>query len=310
MGQRYDLLFISTFHTNTEVFPMIAGRVMSRGPVFRILMVLVAGCGWLGCSSAVEIMSASRVQNALVDGSSQEWQGGTTALEDEGFSVAVQNDADNLFLCVQAADRETGRRFIVGGMTVWFDRLQGTAQRWGIRFPLGMAGARRLDDRTGGPGMEGQTRPPQEGPGGPIRASLGELEIVGPGSDEVVRVPQLTAEREYGIQVAMSDKEGTLVYELKVPVATRLGRYAIGDVPGKLLGVEIETQKKRTQLSTPSQDLTSGGGLDGGAPSGGGRRGGGAGGRGGGGAPQQPPDQVGMSSSQGTSVLSLRVHLK
>jgi hypothetical protein len=96
--------------------------------------------------------------------------------------------------------------------------------------------------------------------------------VLGPKKDDV---HSFLADAVPGIAVKVGSVEGSLVYELKVPIALSADfQYAIGAKPGALIGFGLETPK----VEKPSRE--SGGGM-GGMGGGGGM--GGRGGRGGGG---------------------------
>ena len=66
-----------------------------------------------------------------------------------------------------------------------------------------------------------------------------EMEILGPGKDERVRMVLAQAK---GIEVKTAYSEGRLVYELKAPLARNAELpYAIGSRPGGTIGIGFET---------------------------------------------------------------------
>jgi hypothetical protein len=92
-----------------------------------------------------------------------------------------------------------------------------------------------------------------------------------------------------GVDVAIRNEQGTLQYELKVPLARGADHpYAIDAQPGKSIGVGLETGKMPQRSFGSGRGGGFGGGGGGGGMGGGGRGrggggGGGMGGRGGGG---------------------------
>jgi hypothetical protein len=165
-------------------------------------------------------------------------------------------------------------------MTIWFDAAGGTKKKFGIRYPVveGGEGTDGEGRRRGAPGRGNRPEPPPVGEAG---APADRVDIIGPGKDDA---RSLTREHLPGIDVAIRAEQGTLQYELKVPlVATADRPYAIGTAPGKTIGVGIETAK----MPQRSFGGDRGGGFGGGGGGMGGGRGRGGGGgmgrRGGGG---------------------------
>ena len=256
-----------------------------------------------GCSSTTELTSVPRPTEAVVDGRSTEWQGTLKTFEDYSLQVGIQNDAENVYLCMQTADRGMSRGMVLSGVTVWFHNKGGDNKRLGIRFPVGVTPGERGPERSS-PSQEPQTNSPGEGVFEErLRESLGDLEVLGPGENDRMSVSTLSSEKEFGIKAALHDSGGVLVYELKVPRTPKQGSYGIGASHDSLLDVSVETSK------FPVREGGSNGQPSGGRP----RRGGGGRGRGGeerGGQGPMRGGEGGPRRNPGESVsLSFRVHL-
>jgi len=173
-----------------------------------------------------------------------------------------------------AAER---RQIMRQGFTIWFDPAGGTKKHLGIRYPVVERGAAGDEGGRGGYGGFGR-----RGGGGeretPVDPSPGDrIDVLGPGKDDA---RMLTRDHAPGIDVAVHEEQGTLQYELKVPlVHTSDYPYAIDAVPGKPIGVGLEAGKP--QAGGFSARPGGGGGF-GGFGGGMGGRGGGMGGHGGG----------------------------
>jgi hypothetical protein len=149
------------------------------------------------------------------------------------------------------------------GFTLWFDPDGGKEKTFGIKYPLGM--------QASGTGMRGDEQSMERSRQAPRRPMV-ELEVLGPGKDEVKKMPIAEAK---GIDIIVEFSSGMLVYELKVPlIQSEQHPYAIGAEAGSSVGIGLEAPKmKRSDMSGQMSGERGGGG-----PSGGMR--GGAGGRG------------------------------
>lgn len=197
------------------------------------LLLFLAFSTLLACGAA-ELQSKWRGREVTIDGRNAEWEDATTAVEDTSLLVGLLNDEDHLYLLLTTASRETGAKIIRQGLTVWFDKKGGKEKSFGVRFPLGIA-------RMGIPfaPRDAKADPESDGVEERLKASLSELEILGPGKNERQRMMLSEAK---GIQLGMSDRTGKLVYELKVPLAEAPERpYAIGTRPGEIIGIGVET---------------------------------------------------------------------
>jgi hypothetical protein len=223
-----------------------------------------------------------------VDGKFDDWYGNLQPFGTDPVSIQFLNDGQFLYVRVTASDSATRMQITRLGMTVWFDPGGGTKKKFGIRYPV--------VDQGEGPDSGGGSRGGSGGYGG-ARAHRGDgpppeesdsptdrVDIIGPGKDDA---RSLTRDHLSGVDVAVRTEQGTLQYELKVPLAkTDDHPYAIETAPGKTIGVGIETGKTPQHSSTAGRGGGMGGGGGGMGGMGGGRGHGGGGGgmgRGGGG---------------------------
>jgi hypothetical protein len=280
---------------------------------------------WLCGCNEVNLTSAWRDRDIVIDGDPREWTGLTTYIEKGNIAIGITNDDRDLYICLHSPTSEVAGQILMRGLTVWFDPDGGRGKKLGIRCPLGggsTAGSRGMrapvdttggapdsdywGDRGGRPGSAGMA-----GPGGmpTDRGSLkdmiaemvpnaaAEFEVLGPdgkvcGTFAAGEVP--------GIQIALGYVDGRIVYELKIPLAqSEDGSYGIGASRDKELGIgfvtpEIdmdaarEAMRKAGERDRP-EGAPPGDGMSGGGVPGGGMPGGGMhGGRGGRGSIPEP----------------------
>jgi hypothetical protein len=288
------------------------GRIVRWSAVLGLAAILAAAGS--GCGGA-EFDSSFRRAPVAVDGSDSDWVHALTYVENIKSFVGIRNDDEYLYLCLVCENHETSRRFLMGGLTLWFDPTGEEKETFGIRYPLGMGagmlpvgapgegpGDGRPGGGGGGAGSESQDRGEhgggQQGTEGGARGdarnlarlareALKEIEILGPakGSRRRELVSQLQ-----GIQVAVGNLEGAMVYEIRVPLtASSAAPFALGATAGGRIGVGLKTgvagpQGMRGEGGSRSPrggGPGGGGGPAGGRPGGGGGPGGGRGGRGG-----------------------------
>ncbi|MFH0990038.1 MAG: hypothetical protein V1799_08485 [bacterium] len=256
----------------------------------------------IGCASSVELTSEPSTSQGAIDGRLSEWGPHWKVFRDEGIYVQVQNDAEHVYFGLMARDEQTVRQIRLSGLSITFDRIGTETRSWGIRFPLGMRGELMNRVALGRQNPE-ERQNARQAFLNQVQGFGNELEIYGPGENDVVQSSRLTSLKEYGIEAAVRDSNGVFLYELKIPRTTHAGDYTLGDLRGKSLGVTIETGKM-TRMR-PDARSESGGGQP---PMGGrGGRGGGRGGNVGG----QADRRMGNEAVGGKSIsLSLSVQLK
>jgi hypothetical protein len=163
-----------------------------------------------------------------VDGSMADW----VRLErvEDGPAVAARNDGRHLYLAVASND-DMVRRQLATGLVVWLDGTGRKAQTFGLR-------------------LEGLTRRPLPG-AAPSTGSgnemardltgntLEEFDLLGPGRNQRRLVDRPA---DAGIALALGVEDGTIVYELAVPLASSTATpHAIAAAPGKTIALGLET---------------------------------------------------------------------
>ena len=243
-------------------------------------VVLVTGAAIVSAADA--IASHWREREIHIDGVNDDWE--DTFYNKDVGTIGVVNDERYLYLSIVTSDQQRRRQFVAQGLIVWLDAKGGKKQSFGIELP----GSRVI---AGDARRRGPDEPPLDLPAPPLTY----FELLGPKKDDRQRIELAV---DSGIEVASGSREGALVYELKIPLAkTATEAYAIGTLPGRTIGLGLETPKPEgPQGSRPEGrgDAGGGGGFGGGGRGGyGGGRGGGRGGGYGGGG-RQGPDGGGL----------------
>jgi hypothetical protein len=264
---------------------------MKRGLSVLIAALCAAQGEGIAQSPQPALQSHWRDVDMAIDGSHAEWSELSSFGKDVPFSVGLKNDGASLYLVLSSSDQSIPFLLMRRGLIVWFDAEGGTKKRFGIRYPVIEGGGGLPTRRPGGFGQPGggSGRDPGREPGRPPGAEgppeqsgqmfdpakdgrWARLELLGPGKDDR---RSLVIDKAPGIEVRIGRVEGSVVYELKVPLQIDDGHpYAIGARPGATIGVGLET---------PDVEKAEGGvgfGIPGrgGRPPGGGMGGGGMGG--------------------------------
>lgn len=264
--------------------------------VFPLFVLAAVFAVSLHASSKPVVSSGPLDGHIIVDGDPSDWTGSLQPFGDAPFSVQAVNDGQYLYLRLSASSPDVRRQVTRFGLTVWFDPKGGSKKTFGVRYPVVEEPFDQYQGRGGGM-RGGQRERPQTPPEGGDQADTASdardrVDILGPGKNDA---RSLTRDHLEGVAVAMKVTDGSLLYELQVPLAADDGHpYAIGTSAGKTVGIGFETPKvNRPSMSRGGGGI--GGGGFGGGGFGGGRRGpgggggGGRGGRGGGQRGFEPP---------------------
>jgi hypothetical protein len=248
-------------------------------------LLLAGGFATLAASEKPHFDSQLRDGAIAIDGRYDDWYGNLQPFEQAPVAIQFLNDKDFLYMRLTASASAERREILRQGFTVWFDPAGGTKKHLGIRYPVvehgtgGDEGGRGGYGGFGGGSRHGGERG-GEGDAPPSGPSAGDrIDVLGPGKDDA---RMLTRDHAPGIDVAIREEQGTLQYELKVPLVHNSDHpYAIDAQPGKAVGVGLEAGKP--EGGGYGAHPAGGGGGMGGFGGGMGGRGGGMGGRGGGG---------------------------
>jgi len=246
-------------------------RETNRNRIWLISVVALSSAVALGASTP-QVASIWRSQDIHIDGVNTEW----TSIDelDKGPGVAVANDDSFLYVIVTASDPQM-RRQIGNGVILWFDPTGKNKET----FALGIPGALRS---LAPPGASGSSSDNATVPASVPARTIEDFDVYGPDKNERHWIRMDPA---YGIEMAAAVTEGTLVYELKVPLTKSDSQpYAVGARPGSVIGFAVATPDLPAAPSARAGGTGGTGGGGGGGYGGmGGRGGGGMGGRGGGG---------------------------
>jgi hypothetical protein len=214
----------------------------SRLPALSFILFLstffLVGCGLF------EVDSKWRDRDIAIDGKSGDWLNAMMYFEEERISLGLLNDENFMYICMIVDDPFIRSQIVRQGFELWFDPRGGKKKVFGIRFPLGMLEAEMQPEEMQARRVPMKPVRDEQDPerlSQALRRQMDELEILGPGKDESVRMP---VEKAEGIEVKIEVASGMIVYELKVPLhLSEEFPFAIGTKAGDLIGVRLEAAK-------------------------------------------------------------------
>jgi hypothetical protein len=241
-----------------------------RSPFFNLAITIIALSlsAWLAAAQA--LTSRWKDQDIKIDGDGGEWPVLTTV--DHNIAVAAANDAGDLYLALATSDAQRRRQLAIAGLIVWIDAAGGKKETYGIRIPG--AGFEMPTGRFGGAAGDGNRAPEPPAP------RITYIELLGPRKDDRRR---LDLGGESAIAVAAGVSEGTLLYELRVPLvlSSIAQSFAVGAKTDRPVGLGLQIPKPERPEGVTSRGGSGGfGGPGGRGGLGGGRGGGGMRGRG------------------------------
>jgi hypothetical protein len=204
-------------------------RIAPEG--LAVALIIFAAVGGLVVAATPQLNSVWRDRDIRIDGVSREWPR-LDELE-KGPAVAVSNDNDNLYVIVLSSDPKM-RQQLGAGIILWFDPTGGKKESFGIGIPnhayLGHSGQNApLPDAA----VESATEP------------IDQFDVYGPGKNQrqLVRL-----EPALGIELAVATVQGTLAYELKLPLQMDASRqYAVNAHAGATIGFAVATPETPIQ---------------------------------------------------------------
>ena len=209
-----------------------------------IVILMMAGC------NEINVASLWRARTISIDGSDSDWSDMLMYFKDANISLGLCNDEHDLYLCFITTDPTTERQIVGSGFTVWIDSTGGSQKTFGIHFPLGFRASREEQAQRG----TEEDNPEFAGP--LLQRMTSELELLGPGKDDKVR---MAAPGSGGVLVQLSRSADRFVYELKVPLSrTPDDRFAVGAGAAKAIGLGLEVtppgSNRRTMADGEGQE--------------------------------------------------------
>jgi hypothetical protein len=255
-------------------------RPTIRGGLFRLLTPLflaLVPSAIPGCATTMNLPGHWNDQRIVVDGRNSDWDI-TYLIDDNKLVVGLVNDSDFVYLMLATNERGLAMS-MMRGLTVWFDPKGGSDKTFGLRYPVGGMFGRGGKTEQGERG-EAQLEPPQE-----LGMTASEIEILGPGKDEVHKMQLMETG---GIQGKVNFTGSTFVCELRIPYRDSYP-FSIKAALGSIVGLGLETSQSRMQRQGRGGEREGGqgGGMEEGGEGGYGRGGRGGFGQGSPGAPEQ-----------------------
>ena len=214
----------------------------SRLPALSFILILLI-CFLVGCE-LFEVESKWRDRDIVIDGKSGDWLNAMLYFEEERISLGLLNDENFMYVCMIVDDPFIRGQIVRQGFELWFNPKGSKKKVFGIKFPIGMLEAEMPSEETEAkriPLKPSRSEQEPENIGQALRRQMGELEILGPGKDESLKMP---VEKAGGIEVKIDVASGMIVYEIKVPLLqSEESPFAINAKPGDLIGVRLETPK-------------------------------------------------------------------
>ena len=215
-----------------------------------------------GCKE-IEMRSQWNQHNIEIDGIDLEWSGSYKFLEDEKAVIGARNDSTYLYLVFKTVNNQTMQKIIGNGLTLWIDPSGEKGKSFGIHYPIGMMDwnkSQLYDPADWGAPEEREKRLKEKS-----KIMLNEMEIIAPVGRSQYKY---SMSNPYGIELAIKDTIGTLVYELKIPLTQPIGSmYDLNLITGSKVNIGIETGEIGRQSMMDRK--SSGGGMTGGGREGG-----------------------------------------
>jgi hypothetical protein len=268
---------------------LLIGAILNPHSLKQTLSIFIISLFITSCNS-VTINSNWTDTPLTIDGQNKDWDNlSQTYFKDEGVSLGLANNADNLYIIIQFRDPKILRSASKRGFTVWFDKTGGNNRDFGLRYICNPP----IDSTLMTSRMNGFNDPhSRKGPKQTSNRRVIEQIIVL--HDPEKPGISVRPDGSQGVSAKLDNNNGIYVYEFGIPLqASDSAFYAIGTGLATNISIGFEfggmDRDKMEQMKQQRQGggagMVPGGGKGGGGGrSGGGRAGGGmkgGGGRGG-----------------------------
>ncbi len=185
----------------------------------------------------LQVASAWAPVPLRVDGPADTWSAQPRPLVEVPMVIAVQNDADFLYLCLRTSNTKLKKQLTMTGLTIWASGTAnaGTKKGIGVRYPLFKEPSRKPR------GDEEETPTPAAEASAPAMPEpLPEIELLGPSTDDRRRVEFVDTDP---VAAALGDDSGVMVLQLRLPLKPSPAQpLAIGAGPGTAIALRLVTE--------------------------------------------------------------------
>lgn len=189
-----------------------------------------------GCAGTAPLQSLNPGGEIDIDGSERDWYAHLRPLDKENMSMAVLNDDEYLYVSMLTSDPTLIRQITMRGLVLWIDPEGGAEQTIGLQFPIGATNT----------GRSVPTPRNTEEHEAIFAASLLDMEMLRDAGEERARIP---ANSIPGVATGASLKNGTLFYEVRLPLASGGPfTFAADAAPGETIGVGLESAEIPPEL--------------------------------------------------------------
>ncbi len=201
--------------------------------IFSVFVLFILS----GCKGDV-VNSKWKTQDIQIDGNDSDWGNTLTYNKDAKLLFGVQNDNNDLYLCIVTNDPDLEKKILHLGLTVWFDREGSDREVFGIKYPLNFQDMDRSSFQRPEGGIEHRDIN-QEQMEERFLERQTEVEVVGKNKDDISRIP-VTALK--GLKLKMNIKNYRMVYEMKIPLhPSSDAPYTINSDTGNIVSVGFTT---------------------------------------------------------------------
>jgi hypothetical protein len=216
-------------------FMEVTMRMVSNFDLRYILVLLVFPLLVTGCGDQ-EINSHWYNGNIKIDGNQEDWGNTINFFKDENIGIGIQNDSDNVYICLVTSNRAHIIRALRNGLTIWIDP-QNKNRTYGIKYPIGMSNDMMFNyqqNQNGDYQDMGSMMKKYE-------SSLNEFELVNKDGELLSGIP---VKNDYGIELKVNITRDQLVYELKIPLDHSINKgFFVNTTPGSPIRLGFEEGK-------------------------------------------------------------------
>ncbi len=198
--------------------------------ILFVLPLLITGCG------DQRINSHWSKGNIKIDGNQKDWGNTINFIKDENIGIGVQNDSDNVYICLVTTNRAQIMRALRNGLTIWIDP-QNENRTYGIKYPIGMSNDMMFNyqrNQSGSYQDMGSMMKKYE-------SSMNEFELVNKDGELLSGIP---VKNDYGIELKVNIASDQLIYELKIPLNHSINKgFFVNTTPGSEIRLGFEEGK-------------------------------------------------------------------
>ncbi len=203
------------------------------------------------CSSIEKIDSKYAKTQIIIDGADNDWQESFYYFPESKVILGFRNDENFLYVCLKSSDSEVFHKIMMNGLTIWINDKENDSKTFGIHYPIGALNEfGNIEKPKNDEERDNVINKKYDN-------MLYSMDLLYNEGVDKESISVLNVVRKYNLTAIMKRDNGTIVYELAIPLKSDKMKLDIRSSKNKIitLGFGTGEMKRNNQMKPNNSDL-------------------------------------------------------